>query len=70
MIRFVEHHTENLEDYTDWNHGFGILVCWDLDTYMLDLVFGDEFVVFRSLILRIDQSAIEQLATAYLLLRL
>lgn len=32
MIRFVEHHAENLEDYSDWNHGIGVLVCWYLDT--------------------------------------
>ena len=32
MVRFVEHHAENLKDYSDWDHGFGILVCWDLDT--------------------------------------
>ena len=67
VIRFVEHHAENLEDYFDWNHGFCILVCWNLDTQMLDLVFGDKFVVFRSLVFRIDQSTINQLATPYFL---
>ena len=70
MIRFVEHHAENLEDYSDWDHRFCVLVCGNLDTQMLDLVFSDEFVVFRSLVFRIDQCAVDQLATAYLQVRL
>ena len=37
---------------------------------MLDLVFGDKLVVFRSLVFLVDQSTIDQLAAPYLLLRL
>ena len=32
MVRFVEHNAKNLKDYSDWDHGIGVLVCWDLDT--------------------------------------
>lgn len=35
---------------------------WDLDTDVVDLVFGNKVVVFRSLVFRIDQSAIDQSA--------
>lgn len=61
VIRFVLHHAENSKDYSDLDHGIGVLVCRDLDTYMLDLVFGDKFVVFRSLVFRIDQCTMDQL---------